>query len=123
MKILIVEDNTLNQFHLVKLLEDMNCSVDISNNGQEAIEMYHNYTNGYDLIIMDCMMPILDGVEATKLIRQLENERQIRRTPIIALTGLDIGSLEVECTNAGVDICLSKPVSEEELKSVVSYLL
>jgi CheY-like chemotaxis protein len=82
-KILLTEDNEINQEIIIGLLENSNIEIDIAKNGKEAVRMYKNNPAKYELILMDLQMPIMDGFEATKIIRA-----QDKNIPIIALTAL-----------------------------------
>ncbi|MDD3237977.1 MAG: response regulator [Candidatus Gastranaerophilales bacterium] len=112
LKILLVEDNALNQKLTTKMLNKAGLTCDIANNGKEAIESYQN--NNYDIIFMDCQMPIMDGYEATRKIRQLE-QNQPNKTPIIALTANAMDSDIKKCLDAGMSDYLAKPLKYEYL--------
>ena len=113
LKVLLAEDNLLNQKLVVKLLEDSNCLVDIAENGIEAIEKIKKHN--YSLIFMDIQMPEMDGLQATKIIR---NELKIS-TPIIALTAHTFKDEEDKCIEAGMDGFLSKPFTAANLHKVI----
>jgi PAS domain S-box-containing protein len=108
-KILVVEDNLLNQKLSVKMLNKAGYNCDIANNGKEAVEAFKN--KKFDIIFMDCQMPVMDGYEATFEIRKLEKESdESAHVPIIALTA-NIMQVDVNsCQKAGMDDYLSKPV-------------
>ncbi len=115
-KILVVEDNEINQKLIVKLLNKFGYSCDIAVNGAEAVKSYK--AKWYDMILMDCQMPVMDGYKATKEIRKIENNT--KHTPIIALTAHALeGDLE-KCLNVGMDDYLSKPVNARKLASVLT---
>ncbi|WP_085284779.1 response regulator [Colwellia chukchiensis] len=106
--ILLVEDNPVNQEVAKGLLEIMGCNVEVANHGQEALMLYHKAE--FDLILMDCHMPVMDGIEATKAIRQLEQTSQSNHhMPIIALTANVQQGIEELCQEAGMDDYVSKP--------------
>ncbi len=110
--ILLVEDNVINQEIVAGLLKDskINIDIDIANNGQEAVDIFEK--NDYDLILMDIQMPIMDGIEATKIIRNTEKGKDI---PIIAITANAMKE-DIEITkNAGMNEHLSKPIDIEKL--------
>ena len=115
--VLLAEDNLVNQTVAEAMLLDFGCKVDLVNNGQEALEAIK--LNNYDLVLMDCMMPILDGYEATAEIRQLQNSGQLPYCPIIALTANAIEGDYEKCLAAGMDDYLSKPFKGESLLSIV----
>jgi len=114
--ILLVEDNKTNQLVILGLLEDSQMDIDIANNGQEAVDMYNQ--NKYDLILMDLQMPILDGYEATKIIRETD-----KKIPIIALTANAMKE-DVEKTKAvGMNEHLNKPIEVDKLyETILKYL-
>jgi signal transduction histidine kinase len=111
MRILLVEDNKVNQRVARTILERMGASVDVAGNGEEAVERcrYHSF----DTILMDCHMPVMDGYAATEAIRSLD--AAVRSTPIVALTA---GASETERKKAlrcGMDRFLTKPINRNEL--------
>ena len=113
LKVLLVEDNLLNQKLVTKLLEDLNCRVDIANNGLEAIEKVK--THHYEIIIMDIQMPEMDGLQATRIMR---NQLGII-TPIIALTAHTFKEEEDKCIEAGMNDFLSKPFTRGDLFRII----
>ncbi len=118
-RILVAEDNPINQKVAVRLLEKAGFDVDIANNGREAVEAWER--NQYDLILMDCQMPEMDGFEATAYIRSREDNGT--HTPICALTAHAMKADAERCLAAGMDDYLSKPVNGERLTEVVSRLI
>jgi two-component system, sensor histidine kinase and response regulator len=110
-RILLAEDNLVNQKVAVRLLEKLNYLVDVVGDGRAAVQAWQ--TGSYDLILMDCQMPELDGYEATREIRRLEVDS--RRVSIIALTAHAMQGAELECLDAGMDGYLSKPIDKEKL--------
>jgi len=106
-RVLIAEDNAVNQKIGVRLLEKCGCRVDLAANGREAVEMAGRFP--YDLIFMDCGMPEMDGYAATKAIRAQQLEAS--RTPIVALTAHAIAGTREQCLATGMDDYLAKPVS------------
>lgn len=119
-KILLVEDNEINQKLTAKMLSKSGFNCDIAVDGSKAIEAYNN--KFYDLILMDCQMPVLDGFEATKAIRQLEAEQpeaDKKRIPIVALTADVLGGIMEKCYSCGMDDYISKPVSQDSLVDTI----
>jgi CheY-like chemotaxis protein len=112
MKVLVVEDNAVNQKVAAIILEKFGCRVDLAANGLEALEA--SMRIAYDCIFMDCQMPEMDGFEATTAIRQREAQTG-QRVPIIAMTANAMPSDRKRCLEAGMDDYLSKPVQAEEL--------
>ena len=119
--ILLVEDNLLNQRIVTFSLKKYNHEVVIANNGVEAIEQFRE--KKFDVILMDIMMPVMDGLEATVKIRELESESQLeKRTPIIALTANTMDNDRDKCISYGMDEFMSKPFDIEKLNSIFSEL-
>jgi CheY-like chemotaxis protein/iron only hydrogenase large subunit-like protein/HPt (histidine-containing phosphotransfer) domain-containing protein len=118
-KILVVEDSEMNQRLISKVLSKVEYNCDIAENGAEAITSYK--TNNYDLILMDCQMPVLDGYEATRQIRQLEKDGA--HIPIIALTAHAMQEDADKCIKSGMDDYLTKPVDIAKLYSILEKYL
>jgi len=119
LKILLAEDNWINQRIATITLNRLGVSIDIASNGQEALDMYRK--NKYDLILMDLQMPVMDGLEATRQIRTFEEETEsVHRVFIIALTANVISEMKEECISAGVDDFMEKPFQESELRILLS---
>ncbi|MFN0100736.1 MAG: two-component regulator propeller domain-containing protein [Bryobacteraceae bacterium] len=118
-RILVVEDNAINQKVTRRLLERMGYSVEVVGNGLEAVRAFESAA--YELIRMDCQMPVMDGYEATLRIR--EKETGGRRTPIIALTASAFEDAHQRCVDAGMDGYLTKPVRAEEMAEKLGHLL
>ena len=108
--ILLVEDNKTNQLVLLGLLEDSGLQIDIANNGQEALDMFHKHPTKYELILMDLQMPIMDGYTATKLIRKENKE-----IPIVALTANAMKEDIKRSKEAQMQEHLNKPIEVEKL--------
>ena len=105
-RILVVEDNEVNQLVSKAMLERLNFEVTMVNNGLEAINAYS--PQQFDLILMDCNMPVMDGFEATRRIRSLEQLTNAMPTPIVALTAHAFDHVRQECFDAGMnEPCLS----------------
>ena len=120
MDILLVEDNLLNQKVVLFNLRKKNYNVTAVINGKEAVEVY--LSNKFDLILMDIMLPEMDGYEITKFIR--ENEKKTKEhVPIIALTANALENDRDKCINAGMDDYLAKPFTAQELYTVMDKFL
>ena len=116
--ILLVEDNPVNQMIATNVLQKCGCTIAPAGDGIEAIEMFNNQK--FDLILMDCNMPVMGGMEATKKIRALEDRRHLTRTPIIALTANAMDGDRQECIAAGMDDYVSKPVGRKALENTIA---
>lgn len=119
-KILIVEDNHLNQRVLSLGLGEQVKTLDIANNGKEAIDMFSN--NKYDLILMDLHLPIIDGFKATEKIREMEVGLNTH-TPIIGLSAILMDGIEEQCKKAGLDEYISKPYNISKLKDRIEFYI
>jgi osomolarity two-component system sensor histidine kinase NIK1 len=121
LKILLVEDNVLNQRIVLFSLKKFNHAVTIANNGLEAVEKFKE--DNFDVILMDIMMPVMDGLEATTKIREEEVRLKApKRTPIIALTANTMDNDRTKCISYGMDEFLAKPFDIEKLKMVFNKL-
>lgn len=121
LNILLVEDNLLNQRIVTFSLKKFNHEVIIANNGVEAVEWFRE--KKFDVILMDIMMPVMDGLEATIKIREVENlNKNLKRTPIIALTANTMDNDRDKCISYGMDDFLSKPFDIEKLKTIFTEL-
>ncbi|MBF0412348.1 MAG: response regulator [Desulfamplus sp.] len=124
-KVLLVEDNLLNQHLAKELIESTGITVDIANNGKEAIEaLIANIdmnikfkTQKYDLVFMDVQMPVMGGYEATSLIRK---DLRFKHLPIIAMTAHAISGSKEACINAGMNDYISKPIDPAHLFNILS---
>ncbi len=114
-KILAVDDHPVNQVFVQKLLKRLGFNdVDLAETGQEALDMIA--VNDYDIVLMDCQMPVLDGYEATKTLRMQEGEG--RNLPVIALTANAMVGDKEKCINSGMSDYLSKPIRPEKLMAM-----
>jgi len=120
-RILLVEDTPINQTLETILLQRMGYEVSIANNGIEAIEAFS--TREFDLIMMDIHMPEMGGVEAAEIIRTLEKNQQLKRTPIIAVTANALKGDKERYLAAGMDGYVSKPISVDALRHEIQGLL
>ncbi len=116
-RILIVDDNVVNRAVIVGMLESFDCVTAEAANGRDAVTALG--AGSFDLVFMDCQMPILDGFEATGEIRKLERLGGRRRVPIVALTASALKGERERCLAAGMDDYLSKPVRQTELNDAV----
>jgi len=118
-RVLLVEDNEINQRVAQRFLERLGCDVDVVGDGARAVEAYE--PGRYALVLMDMQMPVMDGIEATRRIRALEGDGP--RTPIVALTAnAMMGTLE-RCLDAGMDDYLTKPLDISRLQNVLDRFM
>jgi signal transduction histidine kinase/CheY-like chemotaxis protein/HPt (histidine-containing phosphotransfer) domain-containing protein len=115
-KVLLVEDNPVNQEVALDLLEQFGCTVQGANDGLEALRCLKN--DRYDIVFMDCQMPEMDGYEATKALREYEHLLQ-RRTPVIALTANAMEEDRHLCLAADMDDYMTKPVTRRQLAAML----
>ncbi|KAK9763429.1 Chk1 protein kinase [Basidiobolus ranarum] len=121
MHVLVAEDNLVAQRLITRMLEKMGYDVTVTNNGLEVVDAYKDKPNGFACIFMDKMMPLCDGYEATRRIRNFEQENLLpRRIPVVALTADAQSKTKEECLAAGMDMCLTKPCHKENLTKVMS---
>jgi two-component system, sensor histidine kinase and response regulator len=120
LRILLVEDNLLNQKFAVATLKKEGHLVDIAENGKIAVEYYKK--NTYDMILMDIQMPVMDGLSATIAIRKYEKENNIPGIKIIAITAYVMERDRKMCLNAGMDEYLSKPFKPKELIQLIEQV-
>jgi two-component system, sensor histidine kinase and response regulator len=119
LQILVAEDSPVNQEIAYEQLISFGCQVDIASNGSEALAAFE--TSEYDLVLMDCQMPEMDGFEATRRIHdRLTANGSPRRVPIIALTAYASAQDRERCLGAGMDDCLTKPFEAEDLYRIVN---
>ena len=121
-RMLLVEDNPVNQRVAQRMLEKMGAYVTIANNGAEALERVTE--SQFDAVLMDCQMPVMDGMSATRAIRALERRRgSVKRLPIIALTANVMSEDRENCMAAGMDAHLGKPVDPSQLVTCLARYL
>ena len=118
-RLLLAEDNLVNQKVAKRLLEQLGYHVDVVDDGEAAVVAWRD--GSYDLILMDCQMPVLDGYEATREIRR--SEHGAHHTPIVALTAHAMKGAEQPCLEAGMDAFLTKPIDRVALVTTLQQLL
>ena len=121
LNVLVVEDNAVNQEVALGMLAKIGFNAEVADNGQEGLNILE--AQHFDLVLMDCQMPVLDGYEATKAIRERENESSQPRMPIIALTANAMIGDADKCLAAGMDDYLSKPFEEHVLEEKIAFWL
>jgi CheY-like chemotaxis protein/HPt (histidine-containing phosphotransfer) domain-containing protein len=120
--VLVAEDNAVNQRVIVRLLEKMGHIPIVAYNGQEALDAYES--RPFDVVLMDVQMPVMDGLTATRMIRESEARHPgRRRLPIMALTAYAMRGDRERCLAAGMDEYLTKPVKPEELSAALNRLV
>jgi len=117
MRILLAEDNIINQKVAVKMLEKLGYSVDVVSDGEKAVKALES--TPYNLILMDCQMPQMDGYEATKVIRSPDSAVSNHNVLIIALTANAMKGDKEKCLNAGMNDYISKPVKPNDLDLII----
>lgn len=119
LKVLVVEDNPVNQRLIVALLKKRGCDVTTVVNGKEAVDLVQGQ-HDFDLILMDIRMPVMDGREATRTIREWENAGQHRKVPIVAVTAEGFLHDAVACQDAGMDGYLAKPFNVAQFNTIMN---
>jgi len=117
-RILVVEDNLINQKVVTAMLAKLGYKCELVNNGKEALEILSQ--GHFDLVLMDCQMPTMDGFEATQKLRNMEVASQKSQVPVVALTANAMQGDREKCIEAGMNDYLSKPLNGEELKEVLN---
>jgi two-component system sensor histidine kinase/response regulator len=112
-RVLVVEDNPLNQELVIGYLEESDYTVTLAGDGRQGVEVFKR--ERFDVVLMDWQMPEMDGLEATRRIREFEQRSGLERTPIIAVTAHAMASDRDACLAAGMDDYLIKPYSFEVL--------
>lgn len=119
-RLLIVEDNVVNQKVVLAMLRKLNYHIDVANDGREAILLLNEARDPYDVVLMDVQMPVLDGLEATRLLRR---DPRFEKLPIIAMTAHAMNGDRERCLNAGMNAYVSKPVQPKLLISTIAGFL
>ena len=119
--VLLVEDNQTNRTVIEQMFRQRDIQVSVAKNGQEAIDILK--TSHFDVVFMDCQMPVMDGYQATAIIRSDTSQVQNHAIPIIAVTAHALTGDREKCLAAGMDDYLPKPVTEENLKAILDKWL
>ena len=119
--ILLVEDNRVNAQITTEILTEFGCYIELCGDGQQAIEVFTQ--KHYDLVLMDCQMPIMDGFESTRHIRSFERENERFTTPIIALTANAMKGDSERCLNAGMNDYITKPIKRDKLRNLLTRFI
>ncbi len=118
LRVMMAEDNRINAEFAKEMLEKLRCEVIVTKNGRDAFELLQE-DREFDLIFMDCQMPIMDGFEATKKIREFSKKKSLSHIPIIALTANAMKGDRERCLDAGMDDYLSKPVRQKDFAAMI----
>ena len=117
-RILLAEDNAVNQLLMKRMLQKLGCTVGLAGNGREAVDKWRAGT--YDVVLMDCQMPEMDGLDAARQIREEERAAGRSRTPIVAVTAHALAEYRARCQEAGMDLYVTKPISFDGLATVLN---
>ena len=120
-EVLVAEDNPINQRVAAAMLERLGCRVTAAESGEKALAAFSG--GGFDLVLMDCEMPGMDGYDASRAIRSVEQERELERTPIVAVTANAGPRTREECFVAGMDAFVAKPMRLSDLRAALSAWL
>ncbi|HIJ88179.1 MAG TPA: response regulator [Desulfuromonadales bacterium] len=119
-RVLLVEDNEINQKLAIELLKDTGAVVDVADNGEIAVTMITGGSRAYDLVLMDIQMPVMDGYEATRLIR---TDSRFAGLPIIAMTAHAMEDERQKILDAGIDAHISKPINARTMMKAMNFFL
>jgi two-component system, sensor histidine kinase len=117
--VLLVEDNPVNALVADAAMSQMGLQVTLATDGQQALALLTTGAHGFDVVLMDCQMPVLDGIEATRRLRAHEQDAGLPNVPVVALTANAMPQDRQRCTAAGMDDHLAKPFKHEELAAVL----
>jgi len=121
LRILLVEDNMVNQIVATEILEQAGFMVDTADNGQEAVDtLSDDNAAEFSIVLMDCQMPVLDGFEASRMIRKIEKQKNIPPIPIIALTANALKGDRERCLEAGMNDYITKPIDVDALNKMLA---
>jgi CheY-like chemotaxis protein len=121
LRVLVVDDNAVNQTVVSHLLHKLGAVVSRAGNGMEALDELRR--RDFDVVLMDCQMPEMDGYEATRQLRQFESTHRNRNIPVIALTANALATDRVKCLAAGMNHYLSKPIDRQRLEQALTSVL
>jgi signal transduction histidine kinase/ActR/RegA family two-component response regulator len=119
--ILLVEDNPINQMVARKMLEKIGVETELAGDGQEALNLL--YEHSFDAVLMDCQMPVLDGFNATRQLREWEQQQQRKPLPVIAMTANVMEGDRERCLDAGMNDYIGKPFRNEDLHAILQRWL
>jgi CheY-like chemotaxis protein len=116
--VLLVEDSDADQILTAAFLKPVRCAIDIARNGQVGVEFFRS--GGYDLVLMDFEMPVMDGLDAVREMRRIEADAGARATPVLGLTAHTIANVAMKAREAGFTELLSKPIRREILLEAIA---
>ncbi len=119
-RVLIAEDNTVNQMVIKGMLKRLGLTFDVAADGEAALGLYQKNHDQYSLVLMDCEMPNMDGYQATEQMRQYEAEHALKPTPIVALTAHAVQEHQQRAFASGMNDHIAKPIEAERLKEVLA---
>jgi len=122
-KVLVVDDDAFNIKAIGNMLSSLKVKYDTAFNGKQAIDLVCEKNGEYSMIFMDCQMPVMDGLTATRILKSKMQKGLLKEGPIVGITGKTMQEESNICLQAGMDKVLSKPFNLSELKSVLDYYL
>lgn len=122
LSVLVAEDNDVNRDVIRAILGALRIQPVLCKNGEEATAAYRAAGGAFDLVLMDCEMPVMDGITATQKIREIEQQAGLSRTPIVALTAHVLQEQRQRMVDAGMDNFLSKPVRKDAVQKLLADL-
>jgi signal transduction histidine kinase/CheY-like chemotaxis protein len=120
-KVLLVEDNLVNQMVAQALLERLGAVVVLAGDGEQALQRLAE--SEFDIVLMDCQMPVMDGLACTRALREREARQQLRRVPVVAMTATSADDARDDCRHAGMDDFLTKPVDQLQFAAVLARVM
>jgi len=122
-QVLVVEDNHINRMVLSRMLEKLGIQFQLAHNGEQALQQLRQDYDRFDAVLMDCEMPVMDGYEATRRIRQLEQELGYAHKPVVAISAHILDQHQTQARAAGMDEFICKPLSFEVLTTTLAKVL
>ena len=119
----MAEDNEINRFFLGEVLTTRGLEYEVAETGRQALDLIEGDEKGFDLVLMDCQMPELDGYDATREIRRREEKTNAPRLPVIAMTAHVMEGDREKCLAAGMDDYIGKPLNIDELDRKIDHWL
>jgi len=119
--VLLVEDNPVNQLVAQALLERLGAMVVLAGDGAQALQRLNEAE--FDVVLMDCQMPVMDGLACTRALREREARLQLHRVPVVAMTAASDDDARDDCREAGMDDFLTKPVDQLQFAAVLARVM